>query len=118
MKKFLLISFFCLLHAICLKSQNCQFVRYYSNNNSSYNQPVIDTQGNIYAGGTTAPGSNVDVLLSKYNPAGQLIWSFSFGGSGYDACWSMKMDYLDNIYISGTFTASITIGSQTLNAPA
>jgi len=50
---------------------------------------------------------SVDVFVVKLDPSGQLVWAKSFGGAGFDAGHSIKVDALHNVYICGVFSATV-----------
>lgn len=74
---------------------------------------AIDSQGNIVitgvAGsnlsGNTSNGSN-DVFVAKYDSNGNEIWVRQFGTSDDDRGYSVTIDNLNNVYVTGT-----TLGS-------
>jgi uncharacterized delta-60 repeat protein len=66
---------------------------------------AADNQGNIYAAGlTTSPVTGFDIIILKYAPTGQLLWtSYYDGGDGQDDYISdIILDTYDHIYIVGT----------------
>ena len=71
----------------------------YVNNNDSLATP--GAYQNIYGGGLS------DGYLSKFDSAGNLIWSTYFGGPGDEKIYGLTTDSADNVYISG-FTNSIS----------
>ena len=62
-----------------------------------------DTAGNIYVAGATqsfgAGGS--DVLLLKYNAAGTLLWTKTWGGSATDYATAVAVDSAGGVYVTG-----------------
>jgi subtilisin-like proprotein convertase family protein len=55
--------------------------------------------------------------VAKYTTDGILLWSRTFSGAiGYGVGWGVAVDPSGNAYISGTFSGTITIGSQTLTS--
>jgi hypothetical protein len=88
---------------------------------------ATDSQGNIYIAGATASTTNpngtpftdtfgnrlnlnycanpgnmrVDVLVAKFSPSGQLIWSHILGGPCYDRAYAIEVDSSGYIYIAG-----------------
>lgn len=42
----------------------------------------VDTAGNIYLAGSTVGSRASDILTQKFNPAGSLVWSMTYGKSG------------------------------------
>jgi uncharacterized delta-60 repeat protein len=80
-------------------------------NNEYFYDVAVDSAGYIYAAGangTTYP--SFDVLLVKFNPAGEVIWNRSYDSGLYDGAWSLEIDSEDNIYVGGqTYTTSDAI---------
>jgi hypothetical protein len=81
-------------------------------------QIVQDDTGNVYAVGNFSdtvdfdPGPGVfnligngflNIFVSKYNAAGNLIWAINIGGIGNDQAWDVVLDSLGNIYVTGFF---------------
>lgn len=73
------------------------------NENDSYRKMQIDNSGNIYAVGIH-DNFDPDILISKYNNTGSLIWTRIFNDSlnrddrGYD----IALDGSGNVYVVGT----------------
>jgi uncharacterized protein (TIGR03437 family) len=77
---------------------------------------ATDPQGNIYVvGQTSSPafpvtanalqptlGGGSDAFISKFSPAGDLVWSTYFGGSGDDSAAGVAIDSAGNILVAGT----------------
>jgi hypothetical protein len=84
----------------------------------------VDNQGNIIAvGGTQSPdfpttagaycrtfhtggrslgsGGPCDVIVMKFSPTGQLLWSTFLGGPNYDRAYGVKVDGQGYIYVAG-----------------
>lgn len=64
----------------------------------------IDSLNNIYVCGSSInTGSQNDIVVLKYSPLGDLIWSRNFNGvfNGNDYPSDMTMDHEGNIYITG-----------------
>lgn len=83
---------------------------------------ATDAAGNIYAvGGTASPafpvtlgpafnsascsalgtGGPMDVFVTKFSPAGQIVWSRLLGGPCYDRAYAAELDASGNIYVAG-----------------
>ena len=76
---------------------------------------MLDDAGNCYVASCTystdfplmneaqsAYGGNLDGVLIKFDPdLTNLLWSTYWGGSGRDACYAIKFDNADNIYVVG-----------------
>ncbi|TFF89843.1 MAG: hypothetical protein EU548_06035 [Promethearchaeota archaeon] len=61
---------------------------------------ALDSQKYIYiAGGNGTISPDLDGLLLKFNPAGDLIWKVSYDGGSYDNFWALYIDDNDNIYV-------------------
>ncbi|MCF8371808.1 MAG: PKD domain-containing protein [Bacteroidales bacterium] len=83
---------------------------------------AVDSLGNVYSLGTfkdtcffpqaqgqspiPAIGNN-DILISKFDGNGNLIWVRNLGGSSLIQAYSFDIDAVGNIYILGTFQSSI-----------
>ena len=68
---------------------------------------AVDASGNAYISGSThgsLGGPNAggnDAFLSKYDAAGNLLWTRQFGTSNTDISRSVVVDTAGNAYISG-----------------
>src|SRR6266850_5176533 len=51
------------------------------------------------------PGGGVDAVVAKLDPAGKLVFSTFWGGSGDDTAEDVKLDNEGNIYITGRTTS-------------
>lgn len=95
---------------------------------NSANSIASDPLGNIYITGSTNSSVNIaspdtyqenwaggyDIIIAKFNPAGQRIWGTYYGGSGTDYGRGIVSDNAGNIYITGstvTTTGFTTPGS-------
>ena len=73
---------------------------------------AADGLGNVYITGTTSnelAGPNAgssDAFVSKYDSAGDLLWSRQLGTSKSEDSNSISTDGLGNVYISGTTTGA------------
>jgi hypothetical protein len=78
-----------------------------------------DAQGNIYlAGNTQSPNFQVkaavqshfaggsDVFVTKLDPAGNVVYSTYFGGSGADVATAMAVDPQGGVYVTGSTTST------------
>ena len=55
-----------------------------------------------------------DVFVSKFDSAGNHLWSISMGGTGFDEAWDIIADFQNNIYVTGHFySSSFSIGTDT-----
>jgi hypothetical protein len=57
-----------------------------------------------------------DVFVAKFSPAGTHVWSMRFGGSYYDYGQGIAADAAGNVFVTGFFQNTATIGSQTLTS--
>ncbi|MES2276834.1 MAG: hypothetical protein V4592_12480 [Bacteroidota bacterium] len=64
---------------------------------------------------TITSNGNQDVFISKYTTAGNLDWVKTFGNTADERTSSLTIDNQDNIYLSGDFKNTVTIGTYTLN---
>jgi hypothetical protein len=106
-------------------SYNLAFSTYVGGTRSDWIRDVcVDYRGNIIAvGGTQSPdfpttpgaycrtfhtggrslgsGGPCDVIVMKFSPAGQLLWSTFLGGPNYDRAYGVKADSQGYIYVAG-----------------
>jgi hypothetical protein len=88
----------------------------------------IDTSGNVYISGTftsstltfgsttlTNAGS-ADMFIAKFDGNGNVLWSKSTGGIGYETASSVIVNGAGDVYVTGSYSSpSVTFGSTTLN---
>ncbi len=82
----------------------------------------IDSNDNVYITGifaaivdfdpTLADNSistngSFDVFVSKFDSAGNYLWTQTFGGAGYDNVFDSGIDSADNIYLTGVFVNTV-----------
>lgn len=57
-----------------------------------------------------------DGLIAKVSSTGVVKWVERFGDAGSDSGWSMAADAAGNLYLAGTFTETIHLGSRTFTS--
>lgn len=80
---------------------------------------VVDGDGNIYIGGSTAGsllggtfnGGLGDAFVAKYDATGTLLWSRQLGTAGRDGLFDLAVDSVGNVLITGATEGSI-LGGQ------
>lgn len=75
-----------------------------------------DPSGNVYVAGATLNGAgDYDILVSKYDYKGDVVWTQQYDGSGNgdDAAASLAVDDLGNVFVTGT---TFTSSADTLDA--
>ena len=90
---------------------------------------AVDHGGNIYILGSfssttmifdtitlSATSGSSDIFLAKLDPAGNVLWARSPGGSKPDTGYRMTIDASDNIFVTGYFGGTGTFGSTTLTS--
>ncbi len=83
--------------------------------NTTTSSTAVDSNGNVYTIGT-ATGSfgnelnqgSQDVVLTKYDSAGNLQWSKLLGSAGNADAYSMAIDSSNNLVVAGSTTANLT----------
>jgi hypothetical protein len=84
----------------------------------------IDRFGDIYAIGSSSgslAGANLgsnDIILTKYDSAGNLLWASQLGTSGSDHGFAVGTDSQGNAYICGETTGSFGASNTTYNSDA
>lgn len=68
--------------------------------------------------GTTTHTSNgsSDIFLVQLNAQGDPVWSRSYGGTGTDNSFALTGDAQGNLFLSGCFMQTFTIGSTSLTS--
>ena len=67
----------------------------------------VAPSGNVYVGGRTFNGTDLDILLIKYNNSGTQQWVKKFDGTfGNDIPTAMEIDGNENIYLTGSSAGS------------
>ncbi len=93
-----------------------------STGNNEYARCVVsDTAGNSYVTGNITgtvdidpgasvqnlvPGGSNDAYLAKYDPSGNLIWAFNYGGT-YAYGRDLEQDTSKNIYLCGSYFGTV-----------
>jgi hypothetical protein len=96
------------VHSICADAIGNVYVI------GNFNAPTI-TFGAITLTNTNS-GNSQEVFLVKYSSDGIVLWARSAGGSTGEEGKDVTTDGNNNVYIVGTFTSTITIGSTTLTS--
>jgi len=88
----------------------------------------VDAAGNIYATGTfngtvsfgtttlvSASGSS-DIFVAKFNASGDAVWAdqIGSGSSNVESGNCIKVDASGNLYLTGKFFGTVTVGATTL----
>ncbi len=61
-----------------------------------------DSSGNVYVtGSSTGGGTSTDVILIKYAPDGDTLWTTREGSTAYEEARDMAWDSVGNIYVGG-----------------
>ena len=88
---------------------------------------TVDGQGNVYVTGqfwewvvlgseTLTSNGRWDMIVAKYDTDGTPVWGYTAGGVGDDDGRGIAVDSQNNVYVSGVFHESVTIGTDTLNS--
>ena len=90
---------------------------------------AVDVSGNCYVTGyfsgtgtfggvTLTSRGNGDIVIAKYDSAGNVKWAKAFGGSEEDRGNHIALDGLGNCYVTGFFnSATATFGGVRRSAP-
>ena len=99
-------------------SRVLQSSTYLGGNGEDYSQGIaVDAGGNVYAVGGSESGSSFpatvgtcgpseDGVVSKFSPAGSLVWARCLGGSAKDYVHSVTVDDQGSVYVSGVTWSS------------
>jgi Domain of unknown function (DUF4114)/Beta-propeller repeat len=86
-----------------------------------------DAAGNTYATGifrdkatfgstTLTSAGDEDAFITKLDSNGNVVWAKKLGGTGIDEGLGIVADGSGNIYVSGTFSGTVSFGSTTLTS--
>jgi hypothetical protein len=88
---------------------------------------AVDSSGNAYVTGDFSSSSMImgsymlstagssDVFVAKLSSTGGVTWASRFGGASTDSGRSVAVDSSGNVYVTGSFRSSMTMGSYTLS---
>ncbi|MGH6871702.1 MAG: beta strand repeat-containing protein [Rhizomicrobium sp.] len=83
--------------------------------NTTAQSTVVDAQGNVYVVGNATGNfgnqlnqASQDVVLSKYDSAGNLQWTKLLGSTGTASGYSLAVDPTGGVVVAGSTTADLT----------
>ncbi len=83
--------------------------------NTTAQSTVVDANGNVFTIGTATGNfgnqlnqGTQDVVLTKYDSAGNLQWSKLLGSAGSASAYSLALDSSGNVVVAGSTTANLT----------
>jgi len=96
------------------KSDNSQSVAVDGDENS-YLFGMYASQQLVVGDAIIGNAGGYDVLLVKLDPAGEVIWSHSFGGTKDEFSYALSLDSSSNVYVVGDYgSTSIDFGNGAL----
>jgi hypothetical protein len=104
LKTIILSSFFFLIAHQCLAANwPVPAHTWGGSSTDSADSVAVDSAGNVYVAGSTDSfgAGGQDVLITKYDPTGQWLWSRTWGGAGNDYAASIKVGPDGFLYVSG-----------------
>ena len=68
---------------------------------------AVDAAGNLYVCGETDSGGagGLDVLVTKWDQAGNLLWAIAWGGADDEGCGYIALDAAGNLHLAGETTS-------------
>jgi uncharacterized protein (TIGR03437 family) len=67
---------------------------------------VTDGQGNVYTAGNLVAGNTSKIVVSKIDPAGNLVYRLVFGGSGLDTPDTLSVDSNGDLFLGGVTSSA------------
>jgi uncharacterized delta-60 repeat protein len=106
-RKLPLLLLFCCIASAATAQLNVQWVARYTtagNNIDRARAMTLDASGNSVITGTSWNGNNFDIVTTKFDAAGNLVWTTSFNGAGndFDEARAVTTDTAGNIIVTGT----------------
>ncbi len=91
------------------------WTRQFGTSSNEYGRSVtVDAIGDVYITGNTFGGSlggasagGFDAYLRKYDSAGNELWTHQFGTNSTDESWSVAVDAVGGVYITGDTSGSL-----------
>lgn len=82
---------------------------------ANFHQPLISIATHTLVNADPSGLTN-DILLAKYDPAGNLVWVKSAGGAGNDEAYGITVTPAGDVYIAGVFgSPTLAFGSSVIN---
>ncbi len=91
---------------------------------------ATDDSGNVYTtgyfigsvnlgNGSMPSAGGADIYIAKYDPAGNLVWATTGGGTGDEVAYGIAVDHTGNVYITGYFNSNpITFDTVSVAKPS
>ncbi|HYS43267.1 MAG TPA: hypothetical protein VEM32_04730, partial [Geobacteraceae bacterium] len=75
---------------------------------------VVDANNDVIVTGNVWNGTNIDIYTVKYKGSpggatGQVIWSHTFNGGGFDTATSITLDPVNNVVYVGGYTQNASL---------
>jgi gliding motility-associated-like protein len=84
---------------------------------ANYRMPVISVGGHSLINANAA-GTTNDILMAKYDPAGNVLWSATAGSTGDDEAYGLTVTTAGDVYIAGVFDSpTLTFGASVIANP-
>ena len=109
MNKKLLLILFLLIPLMGFSQMTTRWLSDYTGGGTYYDLGRIvaqDSYGNVYMAGQIDNGSDLDILLIKYNSEGTEQWVQTFDNGSDDEAVNLHIDNADNVYVTGNTTLS------------
>jgi hypothetical protein len=85
------------------------------NNNAVFVTGYFEDSMSVGNKGAKSKGLS-DIYVAKIDAGGNPVWLKTFGGAKTDQAYSIITDNSGNVYLCGTYTTAIQLGSFTLNS--
>ena len=123
-----LLFFFLVLPFVHGANAQSPYLQLFDGQSSDRITALLTTDDAVYLSGNYSPSATLDgtdlpaygeddIFLRKTDPAGNALWTLTGGGNFDDRSEALSIDPEGNLYWTGSYRGTATLGDTTLNDP-